>query len=223
MLVCCGGHLCLSCLKDVRKSNFKDCPLCRKTGYNATKSRFVTSFCSLIELVCPVGNCNTAVPYLEFEDHTKTCLGVGIEGLKLGADITGRSSDTSKTELQEKIQDQKKQIAILEAKIYCHKEKTASIETMFKGQLKDIKIKNETLREQYSAIKKEYREYKKEHEYYNELDDTYVNNLKKNNEKFKDANDKLFAQNQQYREFFAKILREKHEKEQSIQKNKEVL
>merc|ERR1712193_97977 len=105
-----GGHLCLSCLKDVRKS-CKNCPLCRKTEYSATRSRFVTSFCGLIELICPVGNCNTAVPYLEFEEHTKTCLGVPIERLDL------KTEKKSGKELNEKIEEQKKYIATLEAKI----------------------------------------------------------------------------------------------------------
>jgi len=137
MLVCCGGHLCLSCLKDVRKSNFKDCPLCRKTGYTATKSRFMMSFCSKIELVCPIDGCNTAVPYLRFEEHKNRCLELSLQKLALTniAEISSQNESLTR-ELEEsknKINEQRKHIASLEAKVRVNQGKLLSTEKTNRG------------------------------------------------------------------------------------------
>jgi hypothetical protein len=165
MLVCCGGHLCLSCLKDVRKSNFKDCPLCRKTGYSATKSRFMQSFCSKIELICPVDGCNTAVPYFEFEEHKNRCLEISMRKmtLKNHADIFAQN-ETLTRELEEsknKIDKQRKQIASLEAKMRCNEDKRLLNEKVLKDQLLEMNQKLLASNGDYKDLKREYEDLKK--------------------------------------------------------------
>ena len=172
LLDCCSGHICSSCLKDVRKT-FQSCPLCRKSGYSAIKSRFMMSFCSKIQLVCPVESCNTAVPYLKFEEHKKRCLELSMQKMSLENHAAKNIALTKELDESKKInKEKKKEIASLKAKINCKDEKIATMEKMYNDQKELTKVirknhrelsdKKIELEERFSQVKKENYEYEKE-------------------------------------------------------------
>lgn len=147
------------------------------------------SFCSKIQLVCPVDGCNTAVPYLEFDKHKKRCLELSMQKmtLKSHAEISARNEMLSRLfeASKNKIKKQKKQISSLEAKICCKDEKIVSMEKMYNDQKDLLKIirkdhkelsdKKIVLEERYSEVKKENFEYEKEARTRNETETSALN------------------------------------------------
>ncbi|CAG5085152.1 Oidioi.mRNA.OKI2018_I69.PAR.g10822.t1.cds [Oikopleura dioica] len=72
-LVCCGAHLCSKCCDDVRRSQYPNCPLCRKAYFMSTKGYLMASVLSTVRLVCENADCRASVPYDEYEAHKKSC------------------------------------------------------------------------------------------------------------------------------------------------------
>jgi hypothetical protein len=134
------------------------------------------SFCSKIQLVCPVDGCNTAVPYLHFEEHKKRCIELSMQKMSLenNAELSAKNEALTREleESKKRNKEQKKEIASLKAKISCKDEKIATMEKMYNDQKEFLSVirknhqelseKKIELEERFSQVMKENYEYEKE-------------------------------------------------------------